>query len=335
MDSINLFYTTYESRDLKNEFEIPHLGVQKWQGDLFAFSNGKGKIRSFGGGMYDVKQEHYDYEFYLMLMEINPPYRLTEALDYHYNNYKIQLVKKDDFINHIEYVIFPLVLKSNRTEHNELIKNWVAKNKQIMLDKHLEEKVSFLNKAYEVAIENCPQSPLSYKMGSVEIGKSIGLDENSIMRIMQELVSDGYAETGARYIFVILTNRGLSFLRSYLSSSQNQNLASINLTVGNNATFQIQNATHNSHQTINNNSTKEQLLRFIEEFRIGKEILKQNMKAEDLEELQIEVDYLERSVKSRKPNTTKVHEVIKTIRSILENVTANVIASVFTNGLPK
>lgn len=333
MDSINLFYTTYTTIEEKNEFDLEYLGIQKWQPDTFYFIKRNGERKGSGAGMYDVTQKHYDYDFNSMLMSINPPYKLTKALDYHYSNYKAQITDEDDFLNHIEYVIFPMMLLSKRSEYIELTKKWINQNKKMMLNKHLEEKLLFLKTAYEAAIKDSPTSPLSYRMGSVEIGKSIGFDENTVLRIMQELVNDGFAETGARYIFIIVTNKGLNFLRSY-ENSQSQPISPNNIHIVNSPNVQIQSGAQNSHQSIINYATDEHLLRFIEELRSGKEKLKQSMKDLDFEDLEVEVDYLERSIKSNKPNKTKVQEVYKTIRGILENVTADVIASVITSGFP-
>lgn len=81
------------------------------------------------------------------------------------------------------------------------------------LKQQLEEKNFFLKKAYEVAYKHLPSSPLSVKIEPSELGKSIGYDEAKIIRIMSELVDDGYAQSSLGMKILLITSLGLNYLR--------------------------------------------------------------------------------------------------------------------------
>jgi len=81
------------------------------------------------------------------------------------------------------------------------------------LNKQLQEKNEFLKKAYETAYKEYPSSPLSVSLDPFEFGKSIGYDEDTTSRIMQELVDDGYVTSSIGMGMLVVTNDGLNYLR--------------------------------------------------------------------------------------------------------------------------
>jgi hypothetical protein len=83
-----------------------------------------------------------------------------------------------------------------------------------LLKKQLLEKNQFLNKAYEVACQHAPSSPLSVNINPIELGKLLGFDESTTQRIMYELVDDKYATSSLGMGSLFVTSRGLNYLRS-------------------------------------------------------------------------------------------------------------------------
>ncbi len=81
------------------------------------------------------------------------------------------------------------------------------------LKQQLIEKNNFLRKAYEVAYEHAPSSPLSVSLDPREFGKSIGYDEPKTTRIMTELISDGYVTSSLGMGMLMVTNLGVDYLR--------------------------------------------------------------------------------------------------------------------------
>lgn len=81
------------------------------------------------------------------------------------------------------------------------------------LKQQLKEKNIFLRKAYEVAYDYSPTSPLSVSLDPREFGKSIGYDETTTERIMMELVDDGYVTSSLGMGMLMITKYGLKYLR--------------------------------------------------------------------------------------------------------------------------
>lgn len=66
------------------------------------------KIYQTESEQYAFINESIDVEFCKMLLCIKPIYRLTEFIDYHYNQYKEH---KNIFLKHLKFVILPLIKK--------------------------------------------------------------------------------------------------------------------------------------------------------------------------------------------------------------------------------
>jgi hypothetical protein len=114
----------------------------------------------------------------------------------------------------------------------------------MVIIEQLQEKNEFLKKAYEVANNHNPASPLSVDINPIVFGKSIGFDEDTSTRIMIELVNDGFVNGGLD--MCIVTREGLDYLRKL--EFQNEKTPSINFKVGDNSTVQFQHGTTNSNQ---------------------------------------------------------------------------------------
>jgi len=80
--------------------------------------------------------------------------------------------------------------------------------------KQLQEKNEFLKKAYEVAYQEYPASPLTVSLDPFEFGKSIGYNEDKTTRVMLELVNEGFVNSSIGMGMLIVTNDGLNYLRN-------------------------------------------------------------------------------------------------------------------------
>ncbi|MGP8215660.1 MAG: toll/interleukin-1 receptor domain-containing protein [Bacteroidia bacterium] len=81
-----------------------------------------------------------------------------------------------------------------------------------MREQHLNEKIQFLAKAYEVAYEYHPASPMSVNINPIELGKTLGFSRDTVERIMNELVSDRYVSSTLGMGSLYIENAGLQFL---------------------------------------------------------------------------------------------------------------------------
>ncbi|MCW3085102.1 MAG: hypothetical protein JWP12_2468 [Bacteroidetes bacterium] len=199
-----------------------------------------------------------------------------------------------------------------------------------MLKKQLEEKNFFLKRAYEIACEEYPASPLSVNMNPLELGASIGFDEAAVSRIMTELVQDRYVDSGLGMKILLIRKEGVNYLREI--ESEKNIPQPINVYVGNNSNLQFQNNSPHSSQTIElKNHDTESLLKLIEEIKSGLDTIQKYLTPDEIENLKIETNYLESNIKKQSPDKSLLNKVTTNILDILKAVPANVIANIITN----
>lgn len=199
-----------------------------------------------------------------------------------------------------------------------------------MLQKQLEEKITFLKKAYEVACDYSPSSPLSVNMNPVGVGETIGFDKATVTRIMNELVQDKFVDSGLGMKMLLIRREGLNYLREI--EKEVKSSPPINIVVGDNSNFQFQNNTHNSVQTIELKSQNtEDLLRFVKEINAGLNTLQKHLSNSEIETLKSETNYLENNLKKQSPDSSLIKAVSKNILDVLKAVPSNVIANLITN----
>lgn len=330
MSNINGFYSTYTNKADKHEYDLLQLKEESWRGFGIAFSDGHGNISGGKSFSSPTTQKDYDEDFFQALMEIEPAYKVHDFLTYHFEFYKRNnLGEEEIFIKHIQYVILPMIKYTIRPEYTELTLTWLNKNNKMLLQKQLQEKNEFLKKAYEVAVEYSPSSPLSIDINPREFGKSIGFDEATTTRVMTELVQDGYVLSGLGMHMLIVTQKGVNYLR-YIEGEQNST-TSINVNVGNNSNFQFQHGTVNSQQQIEiSNSSPEELKEFVQEIKDGLDELKKYLQPEEFENLKAETEYLDNNLQRPTPNKSILKTVTTNILDILKAVPANIIANIIT-----
>src|ERR1035437_938775 len=319
MEKVNQFYSTYVLEDSKHEFDIKELKEETFRGIGVAISFGNGK--RYGGEIMNSKTTPKDYDdvFIKKLFEIEPAYRIEDFLNYHFQHYENENGSKELFIKQIEYVILPRIENFQRTGYIKIVKDWIINKQKMLLQKQLQEKNEFLRKAYELACQEYPESPLSVDINPIEFGKSIGFNETTTRRIMNELVADGFVNSGLGMLMLMVTQKGLNHLRK-LEIEENETPL-INFNVGNNSNVQFQQGTINSNQNISITSNDiEQLEKLISEIKQNANELKNYLTTEKHEELFIETVYLEKSLKKGNPDGSKVKLIVKEIYTILKAV---------------
>lgn len=328
----NKFYKTFSQEQDKHEYGLLQLDDKQMRGSSIAFLYPDRP--TIGGRPYypDTTQQDYDEKFVELLLDIYPVYKVSDVLTYHYDNYVNNVEEEADFIIHIEYVILPKVANySKAAPLYKIIQSWVDQNKKIMLRKQLEEKNQFLQKAYEVAHEHYPSSPLSVDINPIELGKLLGYSESTTKRIMNELVAEGYVTSTLGMKSLLVTKYGLKYLREM--DADKNDIPKINLTVGNNSNVQFQQGNTGSSQTMKIESNEE-LSRLIFEVRSNLDEIKQYLSKEQADALVDDVNYLENNVNRATPNRTVLQTIKSNILDILKSVPANVIANIITNQLP-
>lgn len=182
-----------------------------------------------------------------------PINKVDDFIQFHFDKYKGDKKRFVDYVYH-EFNSSKLtqgsVVLPDR-QQKIIMLEWLIKRKNMLLQKQLQEKNEFLKKAYEVAVEFAPSSPLSVNINPRELGKTIGFDEVTTTRIVNELVGEGYASSGLGMQILFVTQEGLNYLRG-LEMQTKENTSSLNFNVGNNSNVNFIN--HSPGATINNNS---------------------------------------------------------------------------------
>lgn len=179
--------------------------------------------------------------------------KVEDFIQFHFDKYKGD---KKCFVDYVYHEFNSSKLTQGNTvlpdrQQKIIMLEWLTKKKNMLLQKQLQEKNEFLNKAYEAAHEFAPESPLSVSIILRELGKSIGYGEATTSRIMNELVGDGYASSGLGMRILFVTKDGLNYLRQ-LETKTKENSSSMNFSVGNNSNVNFIN--HSPGATISNNS---------------------------------------------------------------------------------
>lgn len=333
--NINLFYSTFTDEENHHEFDIESLGENRYRGMEIMFTDGNGNVR--GGESFNspTTQEDYDDAFFETILRLSPIYKIPDFLDHHFDFFKMNNNNTDLFLKHIRYVILPMLKRASRSEYVELTLNWINKQNTMLLQQQLKEKNEFLKKAYEAAYEYHPSSPLSVSLNPREFGVSIGFDESTVKRIMNELVQDGYVTSGLGMRMMLITNEGLNYLHSLEQSQTTFPVTpAINVTVGDNSNFQFQNGTVHSQQTIEvKNNDIEDFKKFLKEIKNNLSELKPHLSTEEFEILEAETNYMENNLQRSNPNKSKLTMLKDNILEILKAVPANVIANLISGGI--
>lgn len=330
-ENINLFYSTYIDEESRNEYDLLHLGDNSFRGVEIMFSDSRGNIT--GGNTYysPTTQKDYDEACFNKIMTLDPVYKIPDFFDHHFNFYNTnKRGEKELFLKHIQYVILPMLEMVNRKEYVDLTVNWINKQKTMLLQQQLKEKNEFLKKAYEAALEYSASSPLSVSINPRELGASIGLEEATVRRIMNELVEEQYVISGLGMRMLMVTQEGLNYLRKLEYSGPA--MPSINVTVGDNSNFQFQNGTVHSNQAIDiRDNGIEDFKKMLEDIKNGLAQFKEYLTPKELEDLQAETQYMENNLQRATPSKSKLKMIKDNIMEILKAVPANIIANAITN----
>lgn len=329
----NQFYKTCPSKGEAHQFDLKELGATQWRGFGIAFSYGNGDIRGGESHSSPTTQKDYDEAFFQKLAKTDPPYVVEDLLNYNYGNF-VDTNRGQDllFLKHIEFVIAPMLEGIHSRTYKAVVLQWLKKENNMILQKHLQEKNEFLKKMYENVVDYNPSGPLSVTTKPFEFGEHAGFDWDTTKRVVNELVSDGYLTSTLGMGQIMITAEGVNYLRQI--EGLNQTAAPIHINAGNYSNIQVQQNTVHSTQQIDIGSDPEKLTQLIAEIRSGMDELKKYLSEDDANHLELETNYLESNLKKKSPDHSLLKSVVKNIGDILKSVPANVIANVLTTFIP-
>lgn len=77
-----------------------------------------------------------------------------------------------------------------------------------------ENRIKYLQAAYDAALDAQPSGPLSVRINPLELGNRLGFDRPTTERIVKWHVEKGYADSDLGMNFFTVKQEGLDFLES-------------------------------------------------------------------------------------------------------------------------
>lgn len=307
---------------ISHEYELLKYVQPVFRGMGISIHDSNGKTL-YDDGIFqsEATEEDYDKLFIKKLSDQKPVYDVEKILNFHHSFYVENEGLEDIFVKHIRYIIMPR-LKNKETQY-QLIETWIKQKETHMLKKLLQEKNTFLLETYKNALEFSPSGPFSVTIRPIEFGESIGFDENSTKRMVQELVSDGFLTSTLGMKQIMVTTEGLRYLNMIESSDRKETPISLN--IGNNSNVQFQNGSHNTNNLSVTTNTFD-YEKFVSEIKSSLPIIVGHLSEDDANTLKSDVAYLDDKVKSPTPNKSILKTITDSAIEIIKKVPVNVLS---------
>jgi|GEM_PF-6147458 len=196
----------------EHEFDLYNLGPTKpvFVGGIMG---GNDTDYSHMLATHTVDRKDYDEQFAKKLLEIDPPHRVHKFLDHHLQHSITALGSPSAFLDHFKYTILhPLEQHRAKSPHVAAASDWFNKTMDNIHKQHRRERNYFLSEAYQQALKDAPEDPLSVTRDPIGFGNSIGFDEATTTRIMVELVEDGLVMSSLGMGMLMVTAKGRRYL---------------------------------------------------------------------------------------------------------------------------
>lgn len=346
MKEVNKFYRLYiDKSKAKHEFELSELDKELFRGATNAFITGD---NISGGEVIYTKttQKDYDQAFKKKILNIEPVYRISDFLDFHFDNYNNTNNDKKLFITHIKYVILPLISKFKRSKpFEEIIEIW-QKKEEMNLKEEKEKRIEYLKLVYKYAKESSPISPESAffglskhqkinlqtkeiinndgEKGGYIIGEQIGLSQTEVDSFVRHFSNNeiGYMSATLGLKTFNITTKGILYLET-LEEDNNVSNNAINISGTINSPFQIQQNSNNSNQKQEIKYSEENIKEF---FNLLKSELN-NVDKEITEDFITEIEYAEKQISKKRDIKTQLTNIGNLMKDVGINTFANLLAS--------
>jgi len=302
-----------------HEFDLRDLGATKsvFVGGLVI----DGRINK--GDMFStqtVTREDYDEDFREKLMEIDPPQRVRDFLQHHLQHSLTNLGGASVFLEHFEYVILHwLEQYKTKSPNTAAARAWFDKTMDNIHKQHRRERNYFLSEAYQQALKDAPEDPLSVTRDPIKFGQGIGFDEASTTRIMGELVDDVLVTSSIGMGMLMITAKG----RRYLEQLHGDDDPRLNPpTIVNNSynasggsVLQVATGSPNATQTANVGDKLAETRAFAERVTAKLDEIQQLITAEQFVSLKADLEFLKEKLDEPKPRLPLIAQLAQGIIS--------------------
>ncbi|MEZ5196373.1 MAG: hypothetical protein R2764_08235 [Bacteroidales bacterium] len=323
------------SNKSKHEFDLNDLGNSVYRGMSMAFVYGDGRVE--GGDIWTSppEQKDYDKELQKTILKLNPIYKIPDFLDYHYKHY-CKTNKPALFISHIKYVILDYFDQINKKPIIELIKNWITKIEKMNLLEFEKQKYDFLCQAYEIAIKEDPEDPLSAWFNTQELGKEMQIEIHKMEELVISLCDDGYLSSTLGLLEFHITTEGYRYLlvkeKEKFSPNDSKSISISGNSISN---INIQQDTTQSQQIIVPNIEIEEIKGVVELVKSNISIIQKHLPEEHFEDFEDELRRLEKQIKKYQPDKSKIQRTMNEIAIYLKKIPSQVITSFLSKSLLK
>lgn len=325
MDAHSIFYSIATCNKHKYVFDLKNLGKHITQRRISFLSNSV--------TTRPVRLTDYDNLFFNQFIRITKPSNIKAFLGYHLNHHQLKGGNPFVFLDHIKYTHIPGLVNKNKIVHLDILKNFIKQMAEDILLQHQNEKIAFLMKAYEVAVGYAPEGPYSVSLNAINIGKTLGYNHSTVVRIVHELVNDGLASSSLGLDSLYLKPN----VRAYLltingqqhGNKENTTVIHNNFNVKDSKNVNI--ASNSNHVDQQNHYTNNDVATAITDVKSNLEKLQQHLDDTSYILLQDKIDTLEAldDIPNKEANTG-YQRLVNGIGSIIQAIPANIIANILT-----
>lgn len=301
----------------RDDFDLVDLGPTRFRGFATGFLYDDGHME--GGEVLSsaVTVADYDEKFIAKLLELGPPQRARDMLQHHLDQSIRHHGNEMVFLDHFECVIlYALEQHYQNLPVTKVCRTWFDKTMDNIHKQHRRERDHFLSKAYEQAVTDAPEDPLSVTRDPIDFGSSLGFDEATTTRIMLNLVDEGLVMSSLGLGMLMITAKGRRYLEQLHGDDDprlNPPVIINNITADNSSTVQVANSSTHVKQTATRGDGIQEARMFADRLGMALPEIQKVAPAEQFAELKDELEFLKRKLDSPAPPRS----VIKTIKDEL------------------
>lgn len=280
-----------------HEFDLMDLGETK---TVFV-----GGVYTIGAGLPDhafathpITREDYDEKFLEKLLEMDPPQRVKELLQYHLEHNINTTGDGRAFLEHFQYVILHRLIK-HRAKHpaTAAARDWFKHIGEHMVKKERRDRDQFLLAVYDGAMQTTPANPLEAWADVVGVGQDLGFNEVLAWRIAHALIDDHYLSFHGttRVTMTPAGRRRAEDLHGGPSAQPNHSIIN-NIQTGDRANILLQHQSPGATQAVNSGDDIEEIRTVTQQLTTALPEIQRQVTLEQFSEITDDLAYIKRKL---------------------------------------